>query len=206
MSLINSNNFIFIHIYKCGGMTLRKILDDNLHPIEIGQSHFTAKETKEYCYNKGGKFFYDTAFKFAIVRNPFDWVVSLYEFIRGNESHENYEEIKDMDFEAFCQWNVDSINSKKQNINGKLNTLTEFLYDENRELLVDFVGRMETYDSDVHTILKRLNVSSKVLAMDIPKINISERKPDYRDYYNDESRKIIEEGFAEDLKNFNYQF
>ena len=41
--------------------------------------------------------------KFSFVRNPFDWVVSLYEFIRTNETHENYNEVKDMDFEEFSQ-------------------------------------------------------------------------------------------------------
>lgn len=206
MSLSNGNNFIFVHIYKCGGMTMRKVLQDSLRAIELSSSHATAKEIKEYCYNSGGKFFYDTAFKFSIVRNPFDWVVSLYEFIRGNSNHANYEEIKDMNFEQFCQWNIDCINNKKLNPNGTFNSLTSFLHDDEGKLLVDFVGRIENYEADIQEIFKRLNISTTTLESGIPKVNPSNREPDYRSYYNDVSRKIIEEGLAEDLKIFNYQF
>ena len=154
--------------------------------------------------------FYDTAFKFAFVRNPFDWVVSLYEFIRGNANHVNHEEIKDMNFEQFCQWNMDCIKNKKLNPNGTFNSMTSFLYDENGVLLVDFVGRMENYDTDVIKILKRVGAYDTNVITDeplvIPKVNPSARQPNYKDYYNDASRKIIEEGLADDLKNFNYSF
>jgi len=202
MSLINGSHFIFVHIYKCGGTSLRKLFYDNLPVTEFGLSHATAKELKKSFYDCQGYFYFHTAYKFTFVRNPFDWVVSLYEFIRGNEAHENYEEIKDMNFEEFCQWNVDAIQSKKQNINGKLNTMTEFLYDDDGNLLVDFVGRLENIEEDINVITKRLNMPK----INMPKMNTSKRKPNYSDYYNDESRRIVEEGFAEDLKNFNYQF
>lgn len=202
MSLINGSNFIFIHIYKCAGMSLRKAISDNISSIEINQSHSTAKEMKEYCYTNGGQFFWDTAFKFSFVRNPFDWVVSLYEFIRGNPNHANYEEIKDMDFKQFCQWNVDCINNKKINPNGSFNTLTSFICDDDGKLLVDFVGRFENIEEDFKIICNRL----KIPEIEIQKINPSNREPDYRKYYDEESKAIISEGFYMDLVNFNYTF
>ena len=188
-------------------MSLRKAISDSLPSTELNQSHSTAKEMRDYCYACDGRWFWNTAFKFSFVRNPFDWVVSLYEFIRGNSNHVNYEEIKDMDFETFCQWNVDCIKNKKKNPNGTFNTMTEFLYDENKVLLVDFIGRLENVDEDFKVIAKRLNIPlTNIHEVYVPKINPSNREPDYKSYYNDNSRKIIEEGFAEDLLNFNYSF
>ena len=202
MSLINANNFIFIHIYKCGGMSLRKHITDNLNSKELHLSHSTAKEMRDYCYSNGGQFFWHTAFKFSIVRNPFDWVVSLYEFIKGNPSHENHEEVKEMDFKQFCKWNVSAINDKKTNVNGKLNTLTEFLFDGDK-LLVDFVGKLENIDEDFKVICSKLGIKNE----DIPHINETKgRKKDYREYYDEESKDIITKGFYYDLVNFNYTF
>lgn len=207
MALTNGNNFIFIHIYKCGGMSLRKALSDNTTTLEINNSHATAQEVKDYYYNNGGQFIWNHSFKFSFVRNPFDWVVSLYEFIRTNETHENYNEVKDMDFEEFCQWNVYAISNNKQNTNGKLNTLTSFLFDDNGTLLVDFVGRFENFDADFEVIAKRLNLYLKdINLVNIPHINKSNREPDYRKYYNEKSKEIITNGFYHDLVNFNYQF
>lgn len=183
-------------------MTVRKVLSEKISVNEMYKSHATAKEIRDYCYLNQSKLYFDSAFKFAFIRNPFDWVVSLYEFIRKNESHENYEEIKSMTFDEFCMWNVKMVHEQKENNNGSINNLSGFLLDDDGKLIVDFVGRMENYDNDMRFILGKLGMNIN----EIPKINVSERKPDYRDYYNDFSRSIIEEGFADDLKYFNYSF
>jgi len=207
MSLTNGNNFIFIHIYKCGGMSLRKALIDKISTTEINQSHSTAKEIRDYCYLNQGKFFWETAFKFSFVRNPFDLVVSLYEFIKNNPTHENYLEVKDLSFNDFCKWNVNAVKDSKSNINGKLNTLTGFLFDDNGELLVDFVGKLENVNEDFKVIAKRLNFPlENPHNINVPHINITDREPNYRKYYDEESKSIISDGFYYDLVNFNYSF
>lgn len=186
---------------------MRKALSDNTTTLEINNSHATAKEVKDYYYNNGGQFIWNHSFKFSFVRNPFDWVVSLYEFIRTNETHENYNEVKDMNFEEFCQWNVDSISNNKKNSNGGLNTLTNFLFDDDGKLLVDFVGRFENFDADFEIIAKRLHLHlNNIHLVNVPHINQTNREPDYRKYYNEKSKEIITNGFYHDLVNFNYQF
>ena len=185
-------------------MSFRKLLSDNMPTVELSLSHATAQDMKEYCYANDGKFFWNTAFKFSFVRNPFDWVVSLYEFINAYESHPNYKQVCDMDFEQFCQWNVDCISNKKANSNGSFHTLSEFLFDnKSGELLVDFYGRLENYEEDCHKIMQRLNIKTN----DIPFINITEnRNKDYRSYYTEKSKSIITDGFHNDLVNFNYKY
>lgn len=207
MSLVNGNNFIFIHIYKCGGMSLRKLFLDNLATTELNQSHSTEKEIRDYCYACEGRWFWNTAYKFSIVRNPYDWAVSLYEFIKNNKTHENYDEVKDMDFQSFCYWYVDCIKDKRNNINGKFNTLTEFLFDENGKLLVDYVGKLENINEDIKVICNRLKISTdNIHNTNIPHINQTDREPDYRKYYNEISKRIITDAFYHDLVNFNYSF
>jgi hypothetical protein len=207
MSLINGNNFIFIHIYKCGGMSLRKLFTDNLATLEINKSHSTAKEIRDYCYACNGSFFWNTAYKFSFVRNPFDWAVSLYEFIKNNESHENYQDVKDMDFDIFCYWYCENVKNKKDNINGKFNTLTDFLFDSNGELLVDYVGKLENINNDIKIVCDRLKISNdNIHGINVPHINQTDREPDYRKYYNETSKKLITDTFYYDLVNFNYSF
>ena len=185
-------------------MSIRKVLLENISSTEFQRSHDTAETIRNVCYAHHGKFFWDSAFKFSFVRNPFDWVVSLYEFIRENDTHPNYEEVIQMDFERFCKWNVDSIRNKKDNANGSYHTLSEFLFDsKSGELLVDFVGKLETYEEDCKKIFDVLKISDDK----IPHINqTSSRNKDYRSYYTERCRDIIADGFYYDLVNFNYKY
>ena len=202
MALTNGNNFIFIHIYKCGGTSIRSLLTSNLPVTEFNHGHATARETRDFYYENGGVFQWKTSFKFTFVRNPFDLVVSLYEYIKSDSTHINHEEVKDMYFDAFCVWYVDCIKNKKQNPNGKFNTLTEFLFDDQGKLLVDFVGKLENIDDDIKVVSDRLKIPMNVM----PYINRTVRNLDYRIYYSEESKQLITDAFYYDLVNFNYSF
>jgi hypothetical protein len=204
MALISRNSYIFIHIYKCAGMSIRKVLTDNLSSTEFQASHDTAEAVRNGLYVHNEKFFWDTSFKFSFVRNPFDWVVSLYEFIRQNESHPNYHEVAEMDFEYFCKWNVDSIKNREDNSNGSFHTLSDFLFDgTSGELLVNFVGKLETFEEDCSKIFDVLKISYD----SIPYINRTpSRNKDYRSYYTPACRSIVSDGFYYDLVNFDYKY
>ncbi|HRA74179.1 MAG TPA: hypothetical protein PLB11_15305, partial [Flavobacterium sp.] len=87
------------------------------------------------------------------------------------------------------------------------NTLTGFLFDDNGELLVDFVGKLENVNEDFKVIAKRLNFPlENPHNINVPHINITDREPNYRKYYDEESKSIISDGFYYDLVNFNYSF
>lgn len=183
-------------------MSFRNLLGDNLNTVELGLSHYTAKEMRDYCYSIKGEFFWITAYKFTFVRNPFDWVVSLYEFIKNNPTHPNFNEINGLSFEDFCVWNVTSIKNKKQNSNGAFNTLTDFVFDD-KEILVDFYGKIENYDNDAKIICDRL----KIPFIKTPHLNENKKRDkDYRKYYNEKSKQIITDCYYYDLVNFNYKF
>ena len=102
MLISYSHNFIFIHVYKVAGSSIRKALR-KYEPVpfrlkriagislkKLGilnaekqfnfknyETHITAKELRERLPEK----IYNSFFKFALVRNPWDWQVSLYHFM-----------------------------------------------------------------------------------------------------------------------------
>lgn len=201
MALVGVRGYIFIHIYKCGGTSLREILKNDI-TFNILKSHSTALEVKKYFYEKKVFDYFNNSFIFSFIRNPFEWTVSLFNFIKYNVEHENYNEIKEYDFDDFCKWIVKAIAIKKQNTNGTYNTLTEFLYDNENNLLVDFVGRIENYEHDIKQIAKIINIDIN----EIPKLNKNKIQSDYKLYYNPDTKTIIEKLFKKDLENFNYSF
>ena len=73
--LINAaKGYGFCHIYKTGGNSVR----DLLQGTEYGGVHARACEGLAIARKQGVKT--DGLFTFAVVRNPFDWLVSTYFF------------------------------------------------------------------------------------------------------------------------------
>ena len=67
MALVDyKRNFIFIHIYKTGGNSLRDFLGKSDDCEEVHGVHIEAKDLKNHFYNQGKQEFWDNAFKFSI--------------------------------------------------------------------------------------------------------------------------------------------
>lgn len=133
-------------------------------------------------------------FKFAFVRNPFDWHVSQYHFHKQKKGAYFHETFKDMSFGDYVEWAVE--NTVKARSCQK-----RFLSDEHGVLMVDQVGKVENMITDVRSIAARLDLQVEVLQK-----NMSERKGDYRNHYNERTRRLIEESHREDLEAFGYTF
>ena len=65
---------------------------------------------------------------------------------------------------------------------------------------LDFIGRFENYTNDLVKLSQFNDLES------LKSIKIKKRKINYRKYYNERNRKIIETLYADDLKLFNYTF
>ena len=68
------NGNLFIHIYKTGGESVRRAMKCQGAAHEVGHKHSTADDIKDHPL-------YEGAYKFVTVRNPYDWLVSLWSFI-----------------------------------------------------------------------------------------------------------------------------
>lgn len=210
MIISHSKKFIFIHIYKVAGTSIRKVLQphsdnprDNMPLLlklkfELGgrfnflskwsMDHLKATEIKKLLPEDQ----WNNYFKFSFVRNPWDWQVSLYHFMLQDENHHQHKLINKMkNFEEYIDWRVHhSVELQKS-----------FLYDSKGNLMVDYVGKFENLQQDFNEVLKKIGMKE----VQLPVLNTSVHRY-YKEYYNDKTRKMVEEAFKEDIELFKYEF
>ena len=150
-------------------------------------AHITAQELRDRIPSPE----FDRFFKFAFVRNPWDWQVSLYTYMLQNTRHRQHELIRSMDsFERYVEWRVaEDVYLQKQ-----------FVTDEAGDVIVDYVGRFETLPQDFEQVCRRIGVSAE-----LPHSNRSERR-DYREYYNSRTIQLVADTYREDVELFGYDF
>lgn len=181
--------FIFIHINKTAGTSIGKAIG---LPVK---DHLTAKE----IIARIGKEKWDTAYKFTFVRNPWDKVVSHYEYRRKkNKTHIATRDI------GFKSWVSMTYGEKKDPVyydNPKsFQPQVEWLKDDEGRISIDFLGRFESINEDFNHVKQIIGLDAG-----LPHLNASKRV-DYRSYYDDESREIIARWFHEDISLFDYRF
>lgn len=180
-------DFIFIHINKTGGSSVEKALH---LPFE----HLTAQEKiKEVGWEK-----WQDKFTFAFVRNPFDKVCSHYRYrVKTNQT-----KLRDqpLDFGNWVQRSYGAHDPFYYDNPKMFMPQTDWLSDQQGNILVDEVYHFETLAEDFKTLRQKFSLEAQ-----LPHLKAS--KPvDYRRYYDEKSRAIVESCFAQDLKKFNYQF
>lgn len=166
-----TNKFVFVHIYKTAGTSIRSALRDAGDQLSIRQrvankfcrilhrdelfklppqlwKHAGALEYRAFLGEKWYQYF-----KFSIVRNPFDWQVSIYEYIRQTPSHYLHEFCNTVSFLAYLQSQVFET----------MRSQTDFLYDEEGFCHVDMVARLESLDTDFPEILSQIGLETKSL-------------------------------------------
>lgn len=200
--LINNSNseyskkFIFIHIPKTGGRSMRVVLKKR-HPNSeklYEPSIWLHPNINDYI--KDG-YNIDEYFKFAFVRNPWDRLLSNYHFRIQILRSEDTASV------SFRDW---VINSKTREGHSFLNTVemykTQYSYITfNKTKMVDFIGRFENLQQDWDFICDQLQIKRQAL----PHNNKSSHSS-YRDYYDEDTVNIVREYFKEDIENFGYEF
>jgi hypothetical protein len=186
---------IFVHIPKCAG-------------ISVNEAIFSTKagghtSLNDYCVVFSPQELNDY-FKFTIVRNPWDRLVSAYTFLQKggfNDSdknwyHENLSKFEDFNDFVKCWVTPENIKTWKH-----FRLQTDFLLEKRNRINVDFVGFFENIDNDFDFIAKRLNIINKLK----PK-NITGREGSYRDFYNTETINIVRDVYEKDISYLGYKF
>jgi len=210
MILSHSKKFIFVHIYKVAGISIRKALQpyDNLSSrdfpwymnlkFNIGKryqlfsdwsiDHIRAKEIKKYLPVN----VFNEYYKFCFVRNPWDWQVSLYHFMLQYKDHPQHKLISNMKtFDEYIEWRIENDLELQKN----------FIYDDKDNILMDFVGRFEKLQEDFDEICMRLEIPT----IELPYANKSKHKP-YKEYYNQHTINLVGDAFKEDIELLHYDF
>jgi hypothetical protein len=131
-------------------------------------------------------------FTFGFVRNPWDYVCSWYCFRQRitDKNHKNY--VGETSFRDFVIKYTTS----------PVTTMCSF-FAVGTENCVDYIGRYETLQQDLNTVCDKIGIRKRKL----PKLNKSVHKTKhYTEYYDDESREIVAERYAQDIELFGYKF
>jgi len=209
---IDSNyQFLFIHIPKCAGTSIESFFGYDYDNNKYIESDFKIGHPKHMTLNEYSsvlsKKLLDNIFKFTIIRNPFDLVLSQYyyglynekTFWNGKNDYEYKKNITFNDYIIFIQ------NNKRNDIKERLSTnvysLDEYIISDNVEL--DFIGRYENLNEDIKKIYSCLDIEYKELPFENKsKIN----KLNYKDYYNNQTKDLVYKIFKDELKKYNYEF
>jgi len=209
MLISHKKKFIFIHIHKNAGTSITTALLPfaansrwqyyvdrimkriNISLFDTGTQPFQPHIKASELISKIGKETFQSFFSFAIVRNPWDWQVSLYKYILKDKNHFLHQLINTFDdFEEFIEWRV---------VKG-LEFQKDYAFSKEGEQIVDFIGKYENIESDFQIICSRIGIKTS-----LPKLNVSNTIP-YQNYYNQKTRDLVERAFEPDISLFNYQF
>lgn len=199
MPISDNLKLIFVHIPKNAGTS---ITNNKLAEFSNG-GHFTAEEIKQRHPKK-----WEEYFKFAVIRNPWDRVVSNYEYARMEKSywhssdnstpyppHSDYSILKDMSFEQCVNLlykNIHSLNHegwKPQYV---------WISDKSNNIIIDKFFYYENLENDEDF--------SKIIP-NLDKINLTTKKSNnYKDYYNDDLINKVSEIYKNDIKLFNFNY
>ena len=185
---------IFIHTPKCGGMTMEHMCHNNNINIDpINQSPEWLKARPNFKNIEDEVFEYS----FSFVRNPFGRIVSAWKtpWVSENEFDKFSKFVKDFCVKPsnynFFRWShVMSIFDPRMK-----------LFNDQGDQLVNFIGKMESYQSDFNTVCDKIGIRRQKL----PHKNKTKHKH-YTEYYDDETREIVAEKYAKDIEYFGYKF
>jgi len=200
-------NFIFQHIPKCAGISVLNFFI-KLHHIEecIGDLMYDPHNTFSFYKLKFPEY-YENCFKFTFVRNPWDRVVSLYEFRKQEANKGTHRKTWPTIPELLNDSFEDTIKKSARNTNPEILYL-EPAYTDNywmpKEILkeTNFIGRFEDIVRDFDYIKYVLDIDPDYQLTHDNQI----KRKHYSEYYNDETRKIVAEKYATDIQLFGYKF
>lgn len=185
---------IFIHIPKCAGMSMAKTIFGNL-----AGGHATLEE----YLNIFEPDCIANYFKFTVVRNPWDRLVSAYFFLKTgglNSRDRNWFDEELADFESFNEFVTKWINRKNIWKMDHFRPQYHYMLDKRQKIHLDYVAFIENIDEDFACIADHVGVSRA-----LPESNKSMHRS-YMDYYNDLTMNIVAETYAEDVTMLGYTF
>jgi hypothetical protein len=227
-------NSLFVHIPKTAGMTIYDTIlnlkrnfgwflgsdlddkqDKSIRKIENNGSYTLCHIYYKSLIEKGylDKKYFNNSFKFCFVRNPYDRLVSLYEYHR----------IKDrlkLDFDTFVEllykeyiykrippiglYNIktfpkDSKLYHKDIYGNQYNSMIKWIPSN-----IGFIGRFEDFDSEIDKLLRILGYTGPII--NVKKTNYS-KHDNYIKYYNNRTTiKYVSKMYKKDIIRFGYKF
>ena len=187
----NRPRILFIRIPKTGSTSIGTALNTPDGHETLG---YFQENDIEYDYS------------FAFVRNTYTRLVSWYRHEYGHDI-EGFR--KWVQRGCHVTWDADWIASWQDN-----NPMDQMLYIKNKEgkIDIDFIGFFENIKEDYLEVCNQLDINpppqlTKIIPRPFHKeSNKTEFRYDAREYYDDETRKKVDELFKEEIDYFQFKF
>ncbi len=227
-------NAIFIHIPKTAGQSIENFLLESLgktrtahgadyllkkNNTAIGPRRLAHLRATQYAtlgyLNKHES---DAYYSFAFVRNPWERVVSFY----------NYSGFSSLvSFKNFALYYLPELYNTA---NWFYRPQHEFVCNNKDELIINFLGKFESLNTDFKIVAKQLNIPFSRLPQDnvsnkpglfskkslgllreypgiLKRVSLTNHKNKaYQEYYCDATRKVVKQLYGKDIVLFNYTF
>lgn len=200
----------FVHVPKCGGKFVESIFKPFMQECPLFVEGWAAGHQTYAEYRKGFEarnMNIDKGYTFAVVRNPWDWHVSWYHYLKGDptgaDSGHSIEGqlFQTMSFEYYVNWLSDD--DAPRSPQGYLQRqVSDWVVGRNGKIAVDKVLQQEHLYDEVLAMANALRL--KINIRDV-RINSSDRS-EYRRYYNDRTAHLVADRHKRDIEMFGYSF
>lgn len=215
--------FFWLHLKKCAGQSFRKSFSPpyvetdrsrkpppfdqlpreewndaiNAYQCDLGEYDYKRMlYVRDVLYSKEE---FDAMYKFAIVRNPYDRILSAWKFLyRKRHWHPSR-----YSYARFLR-SLPRIWKSKWDRHVATHTAPIWpdVTDNEGNLLVDDLFRLEAMEEAIPIINARLGTH-------VAELSHKNKKgvgPSYREFYTDETRQLVAELYREDLEHLGYEF
>lgn len=211
MLVSHSAKFVFIHVQRTGGLSMQATLKQQFPDLRVwhGRHGHVRAGIAEW-----GRERWDEYHSFAVVRNPWDRLVSWYSMIRARQADNRiqlpwplsrqprlWDQVarRGRTFEQFlhnCTTEVFDRGCRKSFVYNQL----DYLVDREGRPAVSQVARFETLGEDIDRLFAHLGIAAK-----LPHRNGSQHGH-YSRWYDDRTEELVRQRFARDIEAFDYRF
>lgn len=195
--------FLFVHVSRTGGMSLRNFLYRQCRDLRsISPQHCSVLPAIELLGEE-----WPTFYKFAVVRNPWERLHSWYALMARHSKTAHTHAIADPDhphwrgFDAFLEtW----LSIQRDHAGTSVSQLSQSaqLSDAHGNLAVDHIARFEHYREEISQLCRRLAWPENEFTHE----NAGPDRLHYRHYYTRFGAQLVAQTLADDLENFGYRF